>query len=35
VPRWNEVYTREQLERFESRYGHLLEIFGYPRGFAP
>jgi hypothetical protein len=31
---WKQVYTRTQLERFESRYGYLLDIFGYPRGFA-
>jgi hypothetical protein len=31
---WKQVYTRPQLERFESRYGHLLDIFGYSRGVA-
>ncbi len=32
---WKQVYTQEQLERFESRYGHLLDIFCYPRSAAP
>jgi hypothetical protein len=31
---WKQVYTRTQLERFESRYGYLLDIFGYLRGYA-
>jgi hypothetical protein len=32
---WKQLYTREQLEQFESRYGHLLDIYSYPRASAP
>lgn len=28
---WKDVYTAEQLRRFESRYGHLLDIYRYAR----
>jgi hypothetical protein len=32
---WQQIYTREQIERFESRYGHLLDVYGYPRAAGP
>ena len=28
---WKEIYTPEILDRFEQRYGHLLDVYGYPR----
>lgn len=28
---WRDVYTPQQLRVFEQRYGHLLDIYGYPR----
>jgi hypothetical protein len=28
---WRDVYTPEQLAAFDRRYGHLLDIYGYPR----
>jgi hypothetical protein len=31
---WREVYTPEQLRRFEQRYGHLLDTYGYRRDAA-
>jgi hypothetical protein len=27
---WRDVYTPAQLRLFEQRYGHLLDIYGYP-----
>jgi hypothetical protein len=32
---WREVYTPAQLQLFERRYGHLLDIYGYPHGVSP
>jgi hypothetical protein len=32
---WKEVYTPEQIAAFERRYGHLLDIYGYPREARP
>lgn len=29
--RWSEIYTPNLLRRFESRYGHLLDTYGYRR----
>jgi hypothetical protein len=31
---WRDVYTPDQIARFERRYGHLLDIYGYPRQAA-
>ena len=31
IDRWREVYTPAQLRHFEQRYGHLLDIFSYPK----
>jgi hypothetical protein len=31
---WKDVYTPEQIRRFERRYGHLLDVYGYRREFA-
>ncbi|MFF3861223.1 hypothetical protein [Streptomyces sp. NPDC002209] len=29
--RWRETFSPAHVERFESRFGHLLDSFGYPR----
>lgn len=31
IDAWRDVYTPEQLELFERRYGHILDAYAYPR----
>ena len=28
---WKDVYTSAQIQAFQARYGHLLDIYRYPR----
>ncbi|MFD3555530.1 sulfotransferase domain-containing protein [Streptomyces goshikiensis] len=32
--RWRETFSPDHVERFEARFGHLLDSFGYVRGAA-